>query len=125
VALLLRNAGAGRRGSRGEHHFHDEQRVYVNLYTPSTVRWKAGAVPVSIARSTAYTHGDEVLTIGFDVMDITSAADRSVWGDASHILLNPLSHSGIEGTLLFGERVDTQTPLPPATFPPSLFVVVR
>ena len=40
-------------------YFHDSSGVYVNLYTPSTVRWKAGAVPVAIIQSTAYPHSEE------------------------------------------------------------------
>ena len=42
-------------------YFHDDRGVYVNLYTPSTVRWKAGTVPVSITQSTIYPHGEEIL----------------------------------------------------------------
>ena len=40
-------------------YFHDATGVYVNLYTPSTVRWKVGTVPVGITQTTGYPHAEE------------------------------------------------------------------
>jgi DUF1680 family protein len=41
-------------------YFHGADGIYVNLYTPSAVRWKVGGVPVGVTQNTAYPHGEEV-----------------------------------------------------------------
>ncbi len=41
-------------------YFQDSGGIYVNLFAPSEVRWKAGGVPVRVTQSTGYPNGDSL-----------------------------------------------------------------
>jgi DUF1680 family protein len=41
-------------------YFHGAGGIYVNLFAPSEVRWRAKGVPVTLAQSTNYPHAEEV-----------------------------------------------------------------
>jgi DUF1680 family protein len=41
-------------------YFHAPRALYVNLFTPSEVRWSAGTVPVRLIQSTAYPDSGEI-----------------------------------------------------------------
>jgi DUF1680 family protein len=41
-------------------YFHGPRAIYVNLFTPSEVRWKTGGVPVKLAQNTEYPDSDSI-----------------------------------------------------------------
>jgi DUF1680 family protein len=40
--------------------FHDAQSLYVNLFTPATVKWERAGGPVTVSQSTRFPENDEV-----------------------------------------------------------------
>jgi len=102
-------------------YFHDSEGVYVNLFIPSTLRWRQGEVAVSLAQSGSYPLGDSVTL----VITTPRAKEFSVrlripqWAESQTLYINGtrLTTSPIPGTFALlkrewrsGDRIDLQLP---------------
>lgn len=102
-------------------YFHNSRGVYVNLYTPSTLRWKAGSASCTLRQTTAYPYSSRVR------IDVTtsSPAEFSVylripaWARGAALSVNgvrgsrqvePGRFAEIRRTWKSGDRVELELP---------------
>ena len=77
-------------------YFQDSGGIYVNLFAPSEVRWKAGGVPVRVTQSTGYPNGDSLELR----VDVPKAAEFAI-----HVRI-PAWLSGRAAVRVNGKSVD-------------------
>jgi len=104
-------------------YFARGQSIYVNLYTPSQVRWNAGRVPVTLSQETDYPNDSQIgfvirvpQTVEFSLKLripgwVQSGAKLSVNGKSADIPTTPGTFAEISRRWRDGDTVELTLPL--------------
>jgi uncharacterized protein len=101
-------------------YFHDSNGIYVNLYTPSRVRWTHGAARIALTQRTSYPHDlSSLIEVSADRADAFNVYLRiPAWaGPNTAVAINdhrvsldlpPGSFARLAGTWKNGDRIEVE-----------------
>lgn len=104
-------------------YFRAPRAIYVNLYTPSEVRWQVNGKPIRLIQSTSYPEGEEIelrvaaahaAEFGMNVRIpgwLGSAAQISVNGKAASVAAEPGTFATIRRKWRDGDTVHLRLPI--------------
>lgn len=102
-------------------YFHGRRGVYVNLYVPSTLRWKGAGVSCSLRQTTAYPYSSQIrmevtvsrpaeFSIYVRIPAWARGASLAVNGMLDSRKLEPGSFAEVRRTWKSGERIELELP---------------
>jgi uncharacterized protein len=104
-------------------YFRDDRDLFVNLYIPSTVRWRRQGSEISLTQSSAWPYESNIafvvntaapveMTLHFRIPHWTSGASLAVNGRRWTGQLEPGTFAAVRREWRDGDRVDLEIPLP-------------